>query len=164
MNHAPRTLNWIASLALALWTGGASAQPAAPMKATCQVMGAAPSEPVGDTGHAIRVVHYSCYGDGGLTDGTVITGMVIWDVNGQDSFALSANGVYRKAGGIAVYEEADAKYSLTLLDGKVTGFAGSSKVIIKAAGGSLAPLAGKTMTDTFHSIPGGRFMFERTVD
>ena len=164
MNHVPRVLNLIASLALAALPASALAQPAAPLKAICQGTGVAPPEPIGDTGHAVRVVQYSCYGEGGVTDGTVITGMVIWDVNGQNSVALSANGVYRKAGGLAVYEETDAKYSLTLVDGKVTGFAGSSKVVIKAAGGNLAPLAGKTMTDAFHSIPGGRFVIERTID
>jgi hypothetical protein len=163
MNRALVTLRLTAALAMTTLSAGALAQAEVPLKATCQTIGTVASEPLGDpAGHAIRVVEYSCRGEGGVTDGTTITGMVIWEVDGPNSVALDGNGVYRKTGGIAVYQDVDAKYTLTVVDGKVTGFSGTSKVIIKAAGGGLASLAGKSFTESFHSIPGGQFVLERT--
>jgi hypothetical protein len=51
-----------------------------------------------------------------------------------------------------------------MADGKVTGFTGTSKGVYKLSAGSLASLAGKSYTTTFHTIGGGQYVVERASD
>ena len=165
MSHAARILN-LAAAALALTTLSTSAQAQAAMtsKATCQNVGVAPQEPLGDReGHAISVSQYSCRIEGGIAEGAIMTGMNIFEWDKGVGNALSANGVMRKPGASAVYEVSEDKSTLTMVDGKVTGFTGSCKGVYKLATGSFAPLSGKSFTCTFRTIPGGQFAVETIV-
>ena len=164
MSHAARILNLAAALVLTTLSTSAPAQATMTFKATCQNVGVAPQEPVGDReGHAISVTQYSCRNEGGMMDGAITTGMNIYEWDKGVGETLSANGVIRKPGAIAVYETSEQKTTLTMVDGKVTGFTGSSKGVYKLATGSLAPLSGKSYTFTYRSIPGGQFAVEIAI-
>ncbi len=164
MSHSARILNLAAALALTTLSTSALAQAAMTFKATCQNVGVAPQEPLGDReGHAISVSQYSCRNEGGILDGAIATGMNIYEWDKGVGETISANGVIRKPGAIAVYETSEQKTTLIMVDGKVTGFTGSSKGVYKLATGSLAPLSGKSYTFTYRSIPGGQFTVDTIV-
>ncbi len=165
MQHDSPILNLIAALAFTTLSATASAQTAVILKATCQGVGTSPQEPVGDrAGHAISEAQYSCRNEGGGQDGSIGTGMTIWEWDKGNAVSLSGNGVVRKPGTMAVYEITEGKNSLTMTDGKVTGFSGTAKGVYKAATGSMTALSGKSFHSTFHSIPGGQFVIETTID
>ena len=67
-------------------------------------------------------------------------------------------------GAVAVYENSGGRVTLTIVDGKVTGLDGTSQGVYKVATGAMAGLAGKSFTTTFHSIAGGRFILEETIE
>ena len=165
MHPAFHTLNLAAVLVLAALSTSASAQNAVVLKSTCQDVGQTPREALGDReGHGISVGQYSCRNEGGATDGAVMTGMVIWEWDKGAAVMVSGNGVNRKPGGIAVYQNSAGTLSPTMSDGKMTGVTGTAKGVYKTASGSMASLAGKSFTSTFHSIGSGQFVIETTVE
>ena len=93
-----------------------------------------------------------------------MTGMVIWEWDKGAAVMVSGNGVNRKPGGIAVYQNSAGTLSPTMSDGKMTGVTGTAKGVYKTASGSMASLAGKSFTATFHSIGSGQFVIETTVE
>ena|SRR5664279_581529 len=165
MHHASRILNVAASLALTTLSMSTLAQTPVTFKSTCQDVGFAAREPLGDRdGHSIEVIQYSCRNEGGVEDGTLMTGMVIWEWDKTTCVMLSGNGVVRKPGALAVFQNSESKASLTIVDGKVTGITGTSNGVYKTATGGMASLAGKSFTSTFHSIGGGQFVIEVTLN
>jgi hypothetical protein len=166
MHRTSCILNLGAALALTTLSATVLAQTAVVSKATCQGIGVAPQEPIGDReGHAITVSQYSCHSEGGPLDGTVMTGTIIFEWNkGVPAVMLVGSGVFRKPGAIAVFQDNESALSLTMADGKVTGFTGTSKGVYKLSTGSLASLAGKSYTTTFHTIGGGQYVVERASD
>ena len=126
MHHASRILNVAASLALTTLSMSTLAQTPVTFKSTCQDVGFAAREPLGDRdGHSIEVIQYSCRNEGGVEDGTLMTGMVIWEWDKTTCVMLSGNGVVRKPGALAVFQNSGSKASLTISDGKVTGITGT---------------------------------------
>lgn len=165
MHHAMRILNLAAVVALTTLSANVPAQTGVVLKGTCQDVGVSARETLGDRdGHVIQVGQYSCRNEGGATDGTIMTGMVIWEWDKGSGVMVVGNGLARRPGAIAVYQNSEGKISLTMTDGKVTGVTGTAKGIYKTATGSMASLAGKSFTSTFHTIPGGQFVIETTVD
>jgi hypothetical protein len=59
--------------------------------------------------------------------GAVATGTDIWEWDGTNAVEISASGVERKPGATLVYRGTEGKLSLTITDGKVTGWTGSGK-------------------------------------
>ncbi|MDM0021026.1 hypothetical protein [Variovorax saccharolyticus] len=152
------------SLAILCFDSAAQA-PAPPIRSTCQNVGVAAPEPLGDReGHFLSVGPYSCVSQGGVLDGTVSSGMNIWDVDKGAGVLVTGNGVMRKPGMMVVFTVTEGSYALTMADGKVTGFAGSAKGVYKLATGSAASLSGKAYTARFRSIDRGQFVIETTVD
>jgi hypothetical protein len=78
--------------------------------------------------------------------GGVWTGSIIWEWDKTNAVMVSGNGVIRKRGATAVYQEKEGKIALTMSDGKVTGFAASGAGSWVMGTGSAASLAGKTYT------------------
>ncbi len=158
-------LNLIAALAFTTLSATASAQTAITFKSTCQDIGISAREPINDReGHSITVGQYSCKNSGGVEEGSIQTGMVIWEWDKTNAMMLSGNGIARKPGAFLVYQNSEAKASLTIVDGKVTGITGTAKGVYKAASGSMASLAGKSFSSTFRSIGAGQFVIETTVE
>jgi hypothetical protein len=165
MQYASRVLTLVASLTLATLSAMAVAQSAVIYKSTCQDVGMGAREPLGDRdGHAIAVGQYSCRNEGGIEDGSIMTGGIVWEWDKNAGIMLSGNGVIRKPGALAVYQNSDGKIALTTTDGKVTGVTGTAKGVYKTASGSMAPLAGKSFNATFHSTGPGQFVIEVTVE
>jgi len=72
------------------------------------------------------------------------THTVIWEWDGTNAVMVSINGVVRKPGAIAVYQNSEGKIALTMADGKVADCVGTGPL---ADGfGSAASLAGKSFT------------------
>jgi hypothetical protein len=123
----------------------AAAQETTLTKATCQFVGNSTIEPIGDRdGHGVLNHEYSCAIAGGLADGAIMTGMVIAETEKGGNVLITGNGMLRKPGGLAVYESKEQQTSLTLNNGKISGFTGTTSGAYKLAGGSLSALSGKT--------------------
>ncbi|MDM0108533.1 hypothetical protein QTH97_26545 [Variovorax sp. J22R24] len=150
---------------IAATTFSAFAQAPVTYKATCQGIGMAPQEPVGDReGHTFSFGQYSCQIQGGPFDGAILTGSTVWESEKGNSILLAGNGAIRKPGLSAIFLLTDGKNSTTMVDGKATGFAGSAKGVYKIAAGTASSLAGKSYRSTFRTIGGGQFVIETTVD
>ena len=164
--RASRAASVYASVSLAILCLDSSAQaPTPPFRSTCQNVGVAAPEAVGDRdGHLLSVGSYSCASQGGVLDGTVSSGMNIWEVDKGAGVMVSGNGVMRKPGMLVVYTVTEGSYALTMADGKVTGFVGTAKGVYKLATGPAASLSGKAYTARFRSIDRGQFVIETTVD
>jgi hypothetical protein len=157
--------NLAAALASVALTASATAQTAVILKSVCQDVGVAAREPVGDRdGHAIQAAQYSCRNEGGATDGSLMTGSVLWEWDKATSTLLVGSGVLRRPGALAVFENTEGKASLTLVDGRVTGIVGTSKGSYRYASGGMAALAVKSFTATFHSVGSGQFVIETTLE
>ena len=132
---------------------------------TCQTVGTAPPEPLGDReGHAISVSENSCRADSGPFAGGVVTGTTIWEWDKTNGVVVSGNSVIRKPGATAVLKAIDGKISLTVTDGKVTGWTSSGRNTYLLATGSAASLAGKSTTYTAKSTGPGQFTMEVKVE
>ncbi len=63
---------------------------------TCQTVGTAPPEPLGDReGHAISVSEISCRAESGPLAGGVMTGTTIWEWDKTNGVVVSGNSVIR---------------------------------------------------------------------
>ncbi|CAN7399180.1 MULTISPECIES: hypothetical protein [unclassified Variovorax] len=167
MNYALRMTKLSAFIVVMMLSAGTFAQTPTKItqKSTCMSIGVAPPEPVGDReGHTYSVIQYICQNQGGPFDGSVSTGTNIWEADKGSSVMLTGGGVIRKPGMSAVYVLTEAKSSLTMADGKVTGFSGTAKGVYKVAAGTASSLAGKSFTSTYRSIGAGQFVIEMTVD
>lgn len=165
MTYASRTTKLAVFLLGLALSGSAFAQSPITLRATCQGVGIAPQEPVGDRdGHTFSVSQYSCQNQGGPFDGAIMTGSTIWESDKGTAVALSGSGVIRKPGMSAVFVVTEARNTLTMADGKVTGFSGTAKGVYKVAAGTASALAGKSFSSTFRSTGYGQFVIETTVD
>lgn len=130
-------------------------------KLQCQSVGNSAPEPLGDReGHTISVLEYNCRTEGGPLDGAVLTGMSASEWDKGSANILSAQGIYRKPGGTAVFQHTEGKNTLIMADGKVTGWSGTGRGTYKLATGSAASLAGKGYSYSARSTGVGLF----TVD
>ncbi|MDM0117333.1 hypothetical protein QTI66_35030 [Variovorax sp. J22R133] len=165
MNHAVRLSAVAAFIVSTTLSASAIAQAPVAFKATCQAVGFAPPEPLGDRdGHGFTVAPYSCQSMDGPFEGGIMTGQNIWESDKGSSVLIAGNGVNRKPGMSLVYVITEGKNTLTMADGKVTGYSGSVKGVYKLATGPAAPYAGKSFTSTFRSIGRGQFLVETTID
>jgi hypothetical protein len=134
-------------------------------KQICQYFGASAREPVGDhEGHLTLVSQYSCRMEGGPMDGAVVTGGDVTDWDKTSGVEVLGDGVVRKPGGFAVYQDTEGKVAVTIADGKVSGFSGAGKVHWVIATGSAAPLAGKTFSYTLKSTGAGQWEADATSE
>jgi len=129
MNQASRMLNLAAAFALTTLSATALAQSTLTYKATCQGIGSGVTrEPLGDReGHDISVTQSSCRVEGGPMDGSIATITNVWEWDKGNAVVLSGYTVFRQSGGMAVYQSNEGRNSLTMTDGKVTGFAGNPR-------------------------------------
>ena len=132
----------------------------------CQGVGGSPPEPLGDReGHSISVGQYSCRAESGPLAGSVGTGADMWEWDGPKATQISNTGVARKPGAILAWKDAEGKITLTMTDGKVTGWAGSGRGVNALATGDWAPMAGKSYTWTAKSHgPASQFSIEVTYE
>lgn len=139
--------------------------PSAPFKSTCQNFGLQAQEPIGDReGHMVSISEYSCTAQGGPLEGAIGSGTNYWEVDKGAGISLIGQGIIRKPGMVVLYTVTSGNYSLTMADGKVTGFSGSAKGRYTTATGPAASLAGKAYTAKFRSGDRGQFIIETTLD
>jgi hypothetical protein len=156
-----------AFIVVTMLSAGTFAQTSTPIaqRSTCMSIGTAPPEPVGDReGHTYSVNQYICQNQGGPFDGAVLTGTNIWEADKGISVMLTGGGVIRKPGMSAVFVLTEGRSSLTMADGKVTGFSGTAKGVYKVAAGTASSLVGKSFSSTFRSTGAGQFMIDTTID
>lgn len=131
----------------------------------CSVVGAASQEPIGDRdGHRLISVRYACLGVEGLLKGAVYTGSSISEWDGSQGTYLSAGGVHRAPGGLAVSQLTEGKGSVVMKDGKPVGNDVSGKGVFKFASGPLAALSGKAVKFESKPIGVNRSSLEVTAD
>lgn len=165
MNRSIKTICGVVVVALATAAASALAQTPITGKAYCVSVGMSPMEPIGDrAGHALQVATYSCRSEGGPMDGGVMTGSNIYEWDGGKAVLLSATGVGRKPGSILSFLATEGTTTLIMTEGKVTGFTGLGKGIVKFASGSAAVLNGKTYSYTARPISPVQFVIETTYD
>jgi hypothetical protein len=133
-------------MALALGAPGAAAQNLRVF--TCQDVGVGAPEPLGDReGHSISIYRGSCRVEGAYAGG-VSTDEGIWEWDGPKAVELSGSGIVRKPGSTLAWRETEGKITLTMTDGKVTGWTSSGRGVNTLATGDWAKLAGKGYTWT----------------
>jgi len=95
-------------------TPTASSQTVGVSKSLCQTVGVGTTETLYDRlGHAIYTNTYSCRNEGGATDGSVMTGTNILEVDANTMVGISHNGVLRKSSGMAVYQMTEDKMAIS---------------------------------------------------
>lgn len=131
----------------------------------CSVVGTVSQEPIGDRdGHRLVSFEYSCSGVEGLLKNTVYTASGISEWDGPQGKYLSAGGIVRAPGGLAVTQVTEAIGSLVMKDGKPAGTETSGKAQFTFASGTLAALSGKPVKFESKPIGAGRFGIEVTTD
>jgi hypothetical protein len=153
-----------AAIVLAALAPGAVAQEIS--KTHCQAVGenGAP-EPLGDReGHGISVTTETCRVEGGAMDSGIVTGQGIWEWDGTNAKMVSVSGVVRKPGAMVAYQLTDGALTLTMADGKVTGFTATASGRWPIATGSAASMAGKTFTVSAKSTSAGQWESDVTAD
>ena len=97
--------------------------------------------------------------------GDIWTETIVWEWDKTDASIVESAGVIRKLGGAAVVKITEGSFSLTIAEGKVTGFTGSGRGVFPLAVGTAASLAGKLFTYTVKStIPPAQFSLEMKLD
>ena len=165
MNCRSHVLCHLSVAALVAFTASAFAQSGSSARLHCQTVGSNYPEPLGDReGHSVAVSQFTCRTEGGLLDGGVLTGLTIWEYDKTNAVALSGNGITRKPGAVAAYEQTEGKVALTLVDGKATGFTGSGRGRYTMATGAASGLSGKTYTFTFKTTGPFQFVVDYKID
>lgn len=163
---------WGTSLVVALVCAGLTAVPVSALaekpvdfKVHCLSNGNSPPEGLGDRAdHSISVSEYTCRVEGGPLQGGVMTGTHIMEWDGINGVGKSGFGVTRTAGGKAVYVNTEMKSTLTMKDGKVTGFVASGRGYYPVATGVAQSVAGKTYSYVSKPSGPGQFIIETTLD
>jgi hypothetical protein len=129
---------------------------------TCQGVGDSPPEPLGDReGHSIHIGQNSCRVESGTYVGGVSIEEETWEWDGPKAVELSGSGVVRKPGSTLTWKETEGEMTLTMTDGKVTGWTASGGGVNSLATGDWASLAGKRYHWTAKSVgPGSQFSVE----
>lgn len=162
-----------ASVIVALVSAGLTAVPVSVLAQTsnvtkldCTAVGNSPPEALGDRpGHSISISEFTCIGEGGPLNGGVMWGTGIWEWDGINAVGRAGSGVVRGRGGHIVYVNTEMKNTLTMVDGKVTGFVITGRGYYPVATGVAAPVQGKTYSYVGKPGPGpGRFVLESTID
>jgi hypothetical protein len=129
----------------------------------CSIIGTTSPEPIGDrNGHRLVSAQFSCFGVDGLLKGAVYTGSNISEWNGPQGTFLSAGGIHRTSGGLAVTQLTEGTGSVTEKDGRPAGPKTSGKAVFKFASGTLAALSGKVVKFASQPTGVGRFILEFT--
>jgi hypothetical protein len=129
----------------------------------CSIVGTVSQEPIGDRdGHGLRSLQYSCFGVDGLLKGAVYTASTIQEWDGPQGTFLSAGGIHRAPGGLAVTQLTEGTASVVMKDGKPAGSDASGKAVFKFASGTLAALSGKACKFASKPTGIGRFYIELT--
>lgn len=155
----------VLSLVALAWVGVLQAQPSTTSKSSCMSTGSMTPEPLDDhDGHYIQASTGTCHVENGPFDGSIITQNTIWEVEKGKATIAAGNGVFRKAGGVGVYQLTSGNRSLVMQDGKVVGWTASGKGIYTMATGTVSGMAGKTFSFTVRGSGFGRYVMESTLD
>jgi hypothetical protein len=132
----------------------------------CQDAGGSPPQPLGDReGHSIGMGQNSCRVESGTYAGGVSTDEGIWEWDGPKATELSGSGIVRKPGSTLAWKETEGETTLTMTDGKVTGWTSSGGGVNTLAIGDWASLAGKRYHWTAKSVgPASQFTVESTQE
>jgi hypothetical protein len=142
-----------------------SAQTPLTYRYLCQSVGTGPQEPLGDReGHNISLTTFSCRVEGGPLDGGLVTGNAVYEWEKTNAVGLTASGVVRKPGATAVFQLGDFKNTLTVVDGKVTGYVATGQGTYKLATGSASSLAGKAFSYTSRPNGWSQFAVDIRID
>lgn len=161
-----------AGVAVALVLAGLVAVPVSVLAQTpnqsrmhCLANGNSPPEALGDRqGHAISVSEFTCRMEGGPLDGGVGTGTQVYEWEGVKGVGKAGFGVGRSSGGKVVYVNTEITNTLTVTDGKVTGFVATGRGYYPVATGTAQALVGKTYSFITKSTGPGQFTVETTLD
>jgi hypothetical protein len=124
----------------------------------CNIVGTAVQEPLGDrNGHNMVNYGYSCVGVEGLLKDAVVTAFSAAEWDGPKIITVTAMGVHRAPGGIAVGQVLEGIGSAIMKDGKPVGTEASGKTVFKFASGTLTALSGKTVNFVNKSTGLNRF-------
>jgi hypothetical protein len=152
-----------AALALSTSFSNAFAQGQPTYRNFCHTAGTAPQEPIGDrAGHAISALTMICRVEGGPMDGAVMTGSLLWEWDGPSAMGRGGIGIYRKAGASLIWSNSEAKNTLIMVDGKVTGFSSTGRGTYTLGTGSAAALTGKGYTFVTKSTGFSQYVIETT--
>ncbi len=153
----------LSALALSLAITSAKAQEV--NRETCQQVGSAPQEPIGDReGHAISTQTELCKVTEGPLKGGTRTGYTIWEWDGPKAKLLANQGAVRAPTGFLVYEGGDGTIEMIMKDGKPTGWTASGGGVTSTlATGSVANRLGHPGVWSAKSTGPLEWEFEYTV-
>ena len=161
-----------AGLALALVLAGLAAAPLSVLaqaptqiKMHCLANGNSPPEALGDRpGHSISVSELICRVEGGPLDSGVMTGTQVYEWDGVKGVGKAGFGVVRSPGGKIVYVNTEMTNTLTVTDGKVTGFVATGRGYYPVATGTAQAFVGKTYSYVTKPTGAGQFVIESAID
>jgi len=93
-----------------------------------------------------------------------MTGTQIYEWDGVNGVGKAGFGITRTPGGKAVYVNTEMKNTLTMTDGKVTGFVATGRGYYPVATGTASSLAGKAYSYVAKPAGPGQFIIESTLD
>lgn len=159
-----RQITVLSLMALAS-AGLAQAQTPINNKYLCMSTGSSMPEPVGDReGHFIQVLEGTCQIESGPMEGAIVTQNTIWEMDKGAAKMSAGHGVFRKAGGIGVYQLTEGTRTPVMQDGKMVGWNISGKGVYPMAGGSVAAYAGRKFSFIAKNAGFGRYTMETTVE
>jgi hypothetical protein len=128
----------------------------------CTNVGVVGEDAIGDqAGHNLISLEYFCTGVDGVIKGASHLGTLVSEWTGPKGTWISAVGVTRTVGGLAVTQALEGAGTAVIKDGKFIGVEASGKAVFKFASGSLAKLSGKTYNWSSKPAPGfGRSTLE----
>lgn len=128
----------------------------------CTNVGVVGEDAIGDqAGHNLISLEYFCTGVDGVIKGASHLGTLVSEWTGPKGTWISAVGVTRTVGGLAVTQALEGAGTAVIKDGKFMGVEASGKAVFKFASGSLAGLSGKTYNWSSKPAPGfGRSTLE----
>lgn len=160
-SHCPLPL--ICALVVGVLGQPALAQTGTGSKGLCNAVGSTHMEPLRDReGHNLSVQTFNCRIEGGLLNGAVLTGTNTYEWDKGVAVGLTGSMVARSAAGTYVAVFRDFGVTLTMSDGRVTGWVAKTTGTYRLATGAAAALAGKTFSTVAKPTGSGQFLLEIT--
>lgn len=151
------------ALILGMWGVPAIAQASAGSRGLCNAVGSTHMEPLRDReGHNLSVQTFVCRVEGGPLDGAVLTGTNTYEWDKGVAVGLSGSMIARSGAGTYVAVFRDFGVTLTMADGRVTGWLAKTTGTYRLATGAATALNGKTFSTVAKPTGSGQFLLEIT--
>lgn len=161
MKSGRRRRALMAALVLGILGSPAIAQVSAGSRGLCNAVGSTHMEPLRDReGHNLSVQTFTCRIEGGPMNGAVLTGTNTYEWDKGVAVGLSGSMIARSGTGTYVAVFRDFGVTLTMADGRVTGWVAKTTGTYRLATGAATALNGKAFSTLAKPTGPGQFLLE----